>query len=503
MNLLKILNSIEVIQVTGNPELKEIANITSNSNDIIENSIFVAIKGFKNDGHKYIPQAIEKNVDAIILENENGLPEHLFLHSGCVKILVKNSRKALAAISNVFYNEPSKKIKLIGITGTKGKTTTSYITKNILETARLKTGLIGTIQNLIGEQIIKTSMTTPEANSINQLFAQMVEERCSHCVMEVSSHALDLFRVAFLDFDVAVFTNLTSDHLDYHINEENYLKAKKILFDNIKSDGFSIYNNDDKNAIKIISDTKAKRFSYGVRGNNNLIIKNFEYDLDGTRGEIIVSDKTYKFKTKLIGKFTVYNVAAAFSICYNLGIDIDTILDGIKTTPYVPGRFEVISNKNKKVIIDYSHTSDSLQQALQSIHHIVEDDRPIYTIFGCGGDRDRTKRPIMGSIAASMSKKVIVTSDNPRTEDPMEIIKDITRGINSDNYSVIENREEGINSDNYSVIENREEAIKDCIQNSEDNAVILIAGKGHEDYQEINGVRLHFSDKEIAYKYLN
>lgn len=209
--------------------------------------------------------------------------------------------------------------------------------------------------------------------------------------------------------------------------------------------------------------------------------------MNGTHGELTLQNKLYKFNTRLIGKFTVYNVAAAFSICYKLGISTEKILEGIETTPYVPGRFEVISRNDKKVIVDYSHTADSLLQALQSIHHIVENTRPIYTIFGCGGARDKTKRPIMGNIAASLSKKTIVTSDNPRTEKPMDIIKDITKGINSDNYSVIENREE---------------AIKYCIENSEDNAVILIAGKGHEDYQEINGIKYHFSDKEIAQKYL-
>ncbi|MBN1638061.1 MAG: UDP-N-acetylmuramoyl-L-alanyl-D-glutamate--2,6-diaminopimelate ligase [Ignavibacteriales bacterium] len=488
MKLTEIINNLEVIQVIGNSESKEIAHITSNSNEVFENTIFVAIKGFKTDGHKYIKQAIEKNADAIVMEDDRDVPEHLFLHSDCVKILVRNSRKALAAISNTFYKQPSKNIRLIGITGTKGKTTSTYITKNILENAGYKTGLIGTIQNLIGDKIVETSMTTPEANTINQLLSRMVEEKCSHCVMEVSSHALDLNRVAFLDFDIAVFTNLTSDHLDFHLNQNNYLKAKKILFDNIKTEGFSIYNNDDNSSENIIRDTKSNRFSYGIKGSNDLIINYFEYDLNGTRGELTIDNKTYKFNTKLIGKFTVYNLAAACAICYKLGINIQKILEGIQTTPYVPGRFEVISKNEKKAIVDYSHTADSLKQALQSIRHIVENTRPIYTIVGCGGDRDKTKRPIMGNIAASLSKKVIVTSDNPRTEKPMDIINDIIRGINSDNYSVIENREE---------------AIKYCIQNSEDNAVILIAGKGHEDYQEINGVKYPFSDKEIAQKYLN
>lgn len=488
MNLASILNNVSVIHVTGKAEQKEIELITSSSANVKSNSLFVAVKGFKTDGHKYIQDAINKGASAIVLEDNSILPDEYFVSTGIVKILVADSRKALAEISNSFYGDPSKKIKLVAVTGTKGKTTTTYYIKNIFDNAGYKSGLIGTNKNIVGDKIYTTKLTTPESNVINELMNEMVKEGCEYCVMEVSSHSLDLKRVYGLDFDAAVFTNITSDHLDYHVNFENYLSAKKILFDELKKDAAAIVNKDDRNWKELIKNTKANIKGYAFENDAEIKIKNIEYDLSGTSFEIEYVNKSYSINTKLIGMFNAYNATAAFGACVKLGIDENVVIEGIKNTPQVPGRFEVVGNGNKKVIVDYSHTADSLEKALHAVHHIVKNERPIYTVFGCGGDRDKTKRPVMGKIANELSDKVIITSDNPRTENPLLIIEDILKGVNGNKHIVQADREA---------------AIKFAIQNSEDNAVILIAGKGHEDYQEINGVRTHFSDKEVAEKYLN
>lgn len=488
MNLASILNNVNTIQVTGNAEKHDIELITSNSGNVVNNSLFVAVKGLKADGHLFIQDAVNKGAKAVVLQDDSSLPDEYFINFDVVKILVADSRKAFAEISNEFYGNPSKKLKLIGVTGSKGKTTTTYFIKNIIDNAGFKSGLIGTNNNLIGNKIYPTKLTTPESNIINDLMSKMVIEECKYCVMEVSSHSLDLKRVHGLDFDIAVFTNITSDHLDYHLNFENYLKAKKIFFDELKNSAFAVINKDDKNWNEITKDTNAVKAGYSLIDEAEIKIKNIKYDLNGTSFEIIYENKTYVIQTELIGIFNAYNAAAAFGACVKLGIDTASIIKGIKITSQVPGRFEVVGNGDKKVIVDYAHTADSLEKALQAVRHIVKNERPVYTVFGCGGDRDKTKRPIMGKIANELSDKIIVTSDNPRTEDPEIIIQDILKGV------------KGVK---HIVEPDRETAIKRAVMNSEENAVILIAGKGHEDYQEINGVRNHFSDKEIAVKYLN
>jgi UDP-N-acetylmuramoyl-L-alanyl-D-glutamate--2,6-diaminopimelate ligase len=487
MKLSELLNSIKVVQVTGNAESATVENITIDSRSVTKGSIFFAIKGDKTDGHNFIPEVINQGAAAVVLQNVNSVPDQLFSHSGCIKIIVEDSRKSLAEFSNIFFGRPSQKLTLIGVSGTKGKTTTAFFIKNVLQHAGYKTGLIGTIANYIGEREVKTMLTTPQSHEINFLLSQMVNEGCSYCVMEVSSHALRLNRVDYLKFGIGIFTNITSDHMDYHKTFDHYLQSKKILFDLIPEDGKIIYNSDDANSQALIADSKAEKLSYGISPLNDFKLKNVEYSIDGTDFIIEHNAIDYKLNTSLVGQFNAYNAASAFILALAEGIDPVEAAEGIKTTPQVPGRFEVINRKNKKVIIDYSHTSDSLKQALTAVHHIVKNKRPIYTVFGCGGDRDKTKRPIMGNIAVMMSDRVYITSDNPRTEDPLVIINEILQGIKSINYRVIENREK---------------AIRSAVFESEDDAVILIAGKGHENYQEINGVRKHFSDKEFAEKYL-
>ncbi|VAX17950.1 UDP-N-acetylmuramoylalanyl-D-glutamate--2,6-diaminopimelate ligase [hydrothermal vent metagenome] len=487
MKLDQLINSVQVVSVIGAPEFMEVNNITNNSAEVNNKSVFVAIRGFKTDGRKFIPDAISRGVKAVVMEDDSETPDALFLQNDVVKIVVDNSRRAFAELSCNLYGNPSRELKLIGITGSNGKTTTAFYIKNILETAGYKTGLLGTISNYIGDTKIESTLTTPESNKINQYMREMADANYTHCVMEVSSHALSLDRVHGLDFDYAVFTNITSDHLDFHSDFDHYLEAKKILFDSMKPSGKIIFNKDDEHWHQLLKDNQCELFSYGTVDDALFLISNVQFDLNGTSFDLSYLQNSYKVSTKLIGKFNSYNATAAAAVGLLEGVTPEKVLEGIETTPQVPGRFEVVSKGSKKVIVDYSHTADSLQKALESVHHIVKGERPIYTVFGCGGDRDKFKRPIMGTIASELSDKVYVTSDNPRSEDPLKIIEDIMEGI-GDSGVVVD--------------PDREEAIKNAICDSEDNAVILIAGKGHEDYQIINGVKSHFSDKEIAIKYL-
>lgn len=487
MELTQLLNSVHAIQVTGEVQRRDAADIVYDSRKVQKNSVFVAIKGYKTDGHKFLQDAINKGAVAVVVENENSIPDEFVAHAKIAKIVVKDCRKALAELSRGFYKNPTNKLKLIGITGTNGKTTSTFILKNILQTAGYKTGLVGTIANYVGDQKIDSKLTTPESNDLNRMFYDMISAGCSHAIMEVSSHSLILNRVYGLDFSAAIFSNITSDHLDFHNTFDEYLKAKKILFDGLSSNSFAIINSDDVSANEIVKDSKAKVITYGISDNSDYQIKNIKYDLNGTDFTISNNKIEYSINTSLIGTFNAYNAASAFATAHSLGVNANKIIEGIKSSPQVPGRFEVIGKGKKKVIVDYSHTADSLEKALQAIREIVKDKNQIVTVFGCGGERDKTKRPIMGKVASDMSDKVFVSSDNPRTENPYDIIKDIIKGISKNNYEIEENREE---------------AIAKAIQISNDDAVILIAGKGHENYQEINGIRNHFSDQEIALKYL-
>jgi len=491
VKLTELINNVTVVHIAGNNAEFDVRGITFDSRSVKDGWMFVAIKGFKTDGHKFISQAIANGANAIVVEDGCDYDENIIHNSKNVLIVVKNSRKALAEFSNVFYGNPSRKLTVIGITGTKGKTTASYFLKNILETAGEKVGLIGTIKNMIGDRIVKTSLTTPEANEINRLMSEMVAEGCKYCVMEVSSHSLELYRAHGINFDFAVFTNLTSDHMDFHKTKENYLAAKKILFDGLNENAKIVFNKDDENYKALLKDSPAEKYSYGLNDEADFRIGNIDFDFGGTRFAVLHNGEKYELKTRLVGMFNAYNAGAAFAAALLAGKDADKIIEGIETTPQIPGRFEILSNGKKKAIIDFSHTAGSLKEALISVNKIAEKEdppSPVYTVFGCGGDRDKTKRPAMGRYATEMSKKAFITSDNPRTEDPMKIIEDILKGITSDNFEVIEEREE---------------AIKKSILETEENAVILIGGKGHEDYQLINGVKRHFSDKEIAQKYLD
>lgn len=487
MLLSELLNKIKAVQVIGTPPAREISGIEYDSRKVVDGSVFVAIKGFNTDGHLFIQDALNKKAVAVVVENSEAIPDSFVSHFKAVKIIVNDSRQALAELSNAFFNEPSKKLRLIGITGTNGKTTTSYFLKNIYEISGYKVGLMGTISNYIGKEKLDSKLTTPESNDLNKMLNQMYTAGCDFSVMEVSSHSLALKRVHGLHFSFAVFTNLTPEHLDFHVDFENYLTAKKILFDTLPVSSSAIYNSDDLHSIDVVKDCPSLKYSFGTKDDSQFRIYDINCDLSGTTFTINYENKNYELRTALVGDFNAYNAAGAFAVAKLSGIKDEVIAEGILTTPQVPGRFEVLSNGTRKVVIDYSHTPDSLEKTLMVIRKITEKKNPVYTVFGCGGNRDKLKRPLMGKIATELSDNVIVTSDNPRNENPSTIIEEIRSGITKDNYQIIENREA---------------AIEEAIKKSGKNSVILIAGKGHEDYQEISGVRHYFSDKEVAKKVL-
>jgi len=487
MELTQLLNNVHTIQVTGEVQRKDVSGIFYDSRRVKVNSIFVAIKGFTNDGHKFIADAINKGAIAVVIEDTNSIPEHYFHLKKIARILVPNSRKALAEISKAFYKEAASKLFSYAVTGTNGKTTTTFLLKNILEKAGKKTGLLGTITNVIGKKIIESSMTTPESSDLHELFFSMVAEKCDSVVMETSSHSLALERVYGIPFNVAIFSNITSDHLDFHKTFENYLDAKKKLFDGLSEHSFAVVNCDDINYLDLVKNCKAKILTYGKNENADFRVSNISFNLTGTRFSLFNHGEEYKVETPLIGEFNAYNAASAFAAAFVGGIAVEQILEGIKTIPLVPGRFEIVSGKSKKAVIDYSHTADSLEKAISNLRKVISAENKLVTVFGCGGNRDVTKRPEMGRIATELSDFVIITNDNPRNENPRMIIADIEKGISKTNYEIILNREE---------------AIKKAITGSDDSSVVLIAGKGHENYQIIQGVKSHFSDKEIAEKYL-
>ncbi len=482
MELTKLINSVRAIQVSGQVERKDISSITSDSRKVKKGCLFVAIKGLVTDGHNYVLDAISKGAITIVLDKDI-YPDEIFLHRNVTKIFVKDSRVALAELSHYFYKEPTLDIKLIGITGTNGKTTTAWLLRHVLQYAGSKTGMIGTIANYIDDVPIPTLLTTPESNDLCEMLYNMKLSGCDYVAMEVSSHALVLNRVHGLRFASAIFTNLTLDHLDYHRTFEAYRDAKKTLFDNLSNDSIAVINADDSNARYMVKNCSANIYTYGTNGNADFQIKDLRFNLAYSEFTIEYKGIDYQVATKLVGTFNASNITAAFAVALLNGISTTTIINAIAVANHTPGRFESYTEGEKTVIIDYSHTPDSLEKALQNIRLIVGTSNPIVTVFGCGGNRDKSKRPLMGKIASELSNSVIVTSDNPRMENPASIIHEIV---------------EGMDKPNYKVIEDRKEAIADAICNSPANAVILLAGKGHEVYQIIGETKIHLSDKEEA-----
>jgi UDP-N-acetylmuramoyl-L-alanyl-D-glutamate--2,6-diaminopimelate ligase len=470
----------------------EIGKVQYDSRKIQRGDCFIAIKGTASDGHAFIQNAIQQGAKVVVLQDDKVLPDALCMHAGVIKVVVPDSRRALAVMSANYFDHPSMKLICVGITGTNGKTTTSRLVQSILEAGGEKTGLVGTIEYNIGDQIIPATHTTPESLELNELFASMVQNNCTAVSMEVSSHALDQSRVYGIGFDVAVFTNLTQDHLDYHVTMENYFEAKKTLFTYLKPSGSAVINYDDRWGVQLLGSIKAKSITYGINVSADIFAKEIKLGIEGTTFVISNGHGERTVSTPLIGTFNLYNILAAYTSGVALGLSQEQILSGIKNVKNVRGRFErITSPAGWTAIIDYAHTPDALGNCLKTIHDVLprKNRGRIITVFGAGGDRDKTKRPIMGRIAGDYSDLVIVTSDNPRTEAPETIIDDIIRGITR-HASVLREVD-------------RQTAIERAINGAQQGDVILVAGKGHEDYQVIGKEKKHFNDREIIEKFLS
>jgi len=481
MEIKNLIKGIKSQSVQGDIAV-QISSLTQDSRKAGPGTLFVAIRGTKTDGHSFIKKAIEQKVTAVLYETEMKLPE-----TETVFIKVENSAEALGTIASTFHGNPSKKLELIGITGTNGKTTTTTLLFNLFQNLGYKTGLISTIQNQIGNKVLDTKFTTPDSITFNELLAQMVEEGCQYCFAEVSSHGIFQDRVAGLTFKGGIFSNLTHDHLDYHNTFSEYLKAKKKFFDQLPSTAFALTNTDDRNGEVMLQNTKAKKHSYGLKSASDFHAKLLETHFDGTLLNICGKE----IWSLLIGEFNAYNVLSAYATAILLGIDEDETLAGISALKSAAGRFQTIRKNGITAIVDYAHTPDALKNVISTINKIRNKESELITITGTGGDRDKTKRPEMAAIASQKSSKTILTSDNPRTENPEQIIEDMYTGVAQEDLGKVLK------------ITNRKEAIRTAIMLAKKGDIVLIAGKGHEDYQEINGVREHFDDAKIVSEILS
>jgi UDP-N-acetylmuramoyl-L-alanyl-D-glutamate--2,6-diaminopimelate ligase len=477
MKLLKdILYKAGIVNVIGSTNVV-VEKMCFDSRAVEKLSLFVAVSGTQVDGHQFIDLAIEKGAQAIVCEV---MPEKLV--DGITYVEVEDSSKSLGTIASNFYDNPSLEIELIGITGTNGKTTTATLLHDLFTQLGLKSGLLSTVVNKIGGQSIISTHTTPDAIQLNALLRRMVEEGCKYCFMEVSSHAIHQNRIAGVEFKGAVFTNITHDHLDYHKTFSEYIKAKKLFFDGLSDSAFALVNKDDKNGLVMMQNTKAKQYTYALKSMADYTCKIIENDFSG----MLLNISGNEVWTKLIGGFNAYNMLAIYSVADLLGIEKLEILTAISKLVSVDGRFQYIKSENEVAgIVDYAHTPDALKNVLKTINDIRTGNEQVITVVGCGGDRDKAKRPIMATIACDMSDKVILTSDNPRSENPEEIIKDMRAGV------------EAIHFKKVLAISNREEAIKTACALAETGDIILVAGKGHEKYQEINGVKIPFDDLQV------
>jgi len=477
----------------------DISGIAYDSRNVRDGYLFVAIKGETVDGHDFIKAAIEKGAIAVVHEHGTGdsVMQNPDMHSAPYFITVRDSKRALACISNNFYQRPSESLTLIGITGTNGKTTTTYILKSILESWGQHVGLIGTIQYMIKDSVYPALHTTPESPEFQSLLSTMYISGCTHVISEVSSHALAQYRVDNAVFNTAVFTNLTRDHLDFHQSMENYFRAKERLFaELLDQNGTSVINSDDPYGRRLISELRASNseldiLTYGLETGADIIADDIDNSFEGLRFKILFKGKRYDIVSPLMGIPNVYNVLSAAGAAISIGVPWDVISEGIGKTGRIAGRFEKVNEGQAFLcIIDYAHTEDALERLISTARDIVPPPQPplinpsprVITVFGCGGDRDRGKRPRMGEIATRLSDFVIITSDNPRSEEPMNIIKDI---------------EYGAAGNNYLIEPDRKAAISKAVEMADDGDVVLIAGKGHEDYQEIQGVRYGFSDGAV------
>ena len=475
MELKKLLETSDVLEIMGNSELT-VKGIHSDSRKIEPGFLFIAVSGIQSDGHSYIGKAIENGATAIVCQN---LPENPPANIACIR--VKDSAESLGRIASLWNGEPSRKLKLVGITGTNGKTTTATLLYKLFQKLGYKAGLLSTVCNYIHEKAVPATHTTPDAIELNALLAQMVAAGCDYAFMEVSSHAVSQKRIAGLHFVGGVFTNLTRDHLDYHATFEAYRDAKKGFFDSLPANAFALTNKDDKNGLFMQQNTKANKQTYSLLSLADFKGKILETHFDGT--EMSINGK--EVATQFVGKFNAYNLLAVDGAAVLLGQNPDEVLVRLSTLHSVAGRFQTFrSPEGYTVIVDYAHTPDALTNVLNAIREVWAGKGNCITVVGCGGNRDKGKRPIMAKEAARLSDYLILTSDNPRFEEPEDILKDMEAGL------------VGVSPKKALKITDRKEAIRTACLLAQTGDVVLIAGKGHEDYQEVKGVKYHFDDRE-------
>ncbi|MBQ4803012.1 UDP-N-acetylmuramoyl-L-alanyl-D-glutamate--2,6-diaminopimelate ligase [Aquimarina sp. MMG015] len=477
IELKDILYKVSMDAVVGNTATS-INKVEFDSRRIEHDDVFVAIKGTVVDGHDYIEKAINQGAIAIVCET---MPE--FLVDGLVYVQVEDAQKALAIIAANYYGSPSENLKLVGVTGTNGKTTIATLLYQLFKKAGYKVGLLSTVKILVDDTAYKATHTTPDSLTINKYLKEMNDTGVEYCFMEVSSHGIDQKRTSGLVFEGGVFTNLSHDHLDYHNTFKEYRDVKKVFFDELSNKAFALTNKDDKNGSFMLQNTKAKQYTYALKSYADFRGQILENGLGGLLLKINDNDVW----TKLIGSFNAYNLLAIFGTAELLGLETLETLQLLSDLESVSGRFQyLISSKKITAIVDYAHTPDALKNVLETINDIRTNNETLITVVGCGGDRDKGKRPVMGNIATTLSNKVVFTSDNPRTENPEQIIEDIEKGVEPQNYKKIIS------------ISDRKQAIRTACQFAEENDIILIAGKGHETYQETNGERIDFNDFEIV-----
>jgi UDP-N-acetylmuramoyl-L-alanyl-D-glutamate--2,6-diaminopimelate ligase len=471
-----ILYKVQLQSVEGRTDI-EVKDVQIDSRKVGEGSLFVAIRGVQADGHQFISKAIGLGATSIVCDT---LPEEK--KEKVTYIQVGNTNQAVAHIAHNYYEEPSSKLKLVGVTGTNGKTTIATLLYKLFTQLGYKCGLISTVQNHIGTEVIPATHTTPDAVSLNALLKRMVDEGCAYAFMEVSSHAVHQHRTTALQFAGGLFSNITHDHLDYHKTFDEYIRVKKSFFDNLPSSAFAISNADDKRGTVMLQNTPAKKYYYSLKTVADFKGKILDNALTGL--QMLVNDKEVHFM--LIGEFNAYNLLAVYGAAICLGKERDEVLTALSILTGAEGRFDyTISNTGIVGIVDYAHTPDALENVLTTIKKLKKGYEQVITVVGCGGDRDKTKRPIMAQSACDLSDKAILTSDNPRTEDPAQILRDMEAGLNS------AAKRKSI------TISDRREAIKTAVSLANSEDIILVAGKGHEKYQDINGVKSHFDDKEV------
>ena len=478
MELNQLLLNTKIISVHGDRDI-DVKEICSDSRRVEPGFLFVAVAGICTDGHDYISKAIEKGATVVVYDK--AMIEEYF--SRVTYIQVEDSAKALAEIAAAWYDYPSTELQLVGITGTNGKTTVATLLYNTVRKLGFAAGLLSTVCNYVNDEAYPTSLTTLDAISLNRYLRKMVDAGCEYAFMEVSSHAIHQQRTHFLEFVGGVFTNLTQDHLDYHKNMLDYLNVKKQFFDNLPKSAFALTNVDDKNGRVMLQNTKASQYTYSVKKLGDYKARIFEKHFDGTDIEINDKELTVQF----IGVFNVYNLLAVYGTALLLGLPADEVLVTLSALQPVAGRFQTIRSSNDvTAIVDYAHTPDALINVLEAIHQVLNNKGEIITVVGCGGNRDKTKRPIMARESVERSDRVILTSDNPRFEEPQDILNDMLTGLTH------QQQQQTIN------ILDRREAIKTAINLAKPGDVVLIAGKGHETYQDIKGVKHHFDDSEVV-----